>query len=174
MPFPVMNASSAGIPPASALSAGCSLGGNGGSAALTRLRSPRSDEKTRTSGEPNGRVSCSVSHLSVRYVLGTARLRIVRVLRNVRGRTRRWPSCSPAVPRPQRLRRDGRPMRLTHALVASDLNPRYLEFWPLVRRAWAEVAGIEAILVLIAEPADVPEAVRDDPPVLPLPPLPGI
>jgi hypothetical protein len=44
-------------------------------------------------------------------------------------------------------------MRLTHALLGCDLNPRYLESWELVRRAWLEVADVEPVLVLVA--ADV-------------------
>ncbi len=62
-------------------------------------------------------------------------------------------------------------MRLTHALLACDLNPRYLDFWPLVRRAWPDVVGIEPVLVLIAEPARVPEALRRDPRVHVFPPV---
>lgn len=53
-------------------------------------------------------------------------------------------------------------MRLTHALVASDLNAGYVDFWPLVRRAWREVAGLEAVLVLVADSEQVPAALLAD------------
>jgi hypothetical protein len=62
-------------------------------------------------------------------------------------------------------------MRLTHVLLASDLNPRYLEFWPLVRRAWQEVAELEPVLVLVAAQAEVPEDLRHDPSVHVFPPI---
>ena len=65
-------------------------------------------------------------------------------------------------------------MRLTHALLASDSNPRYLDFWPLARRAWSDVVGIEPVLVLVAEPAQVPAALRLDPLVHVFPPVPSI
>jgi hypothetical protein len=65
-------------------------------------------------------------------------------------------------------------MHLTHALVASDLNPRYLDLWALVRRAWTGIAGLEPVLVLIAEPAEVPQHLREDPLVHVFPPLPRI
>jgi hypothetical protein len=76
----------------------------------------------------------------------------------------------PRPPHPGRSRR----LELTHAIVASDLNPLYLDFWPLVRRAWAEVAGLEAVLVLIAARDDVPEALRNDPQVHVVEPLDGV
>src|SRR5690348_9948466 len=61
------------------------------------------------------------------------------------------PTSSSPVPRPApRGRR--RALEPTHVLVASDLNPRYVDYWPLARRAWREVAGLEPILVLVAPP----------------------
>jgi len=52
-------------------------------------------------------------------------------------------------------------MKLGCCLVASDLNPDYLDFFPLVQRAWREVVGIEVRLVLIANgPAPEPAAIR--------------
>lgn len=83
------------------------------------------------------------------------------------------PRSARVVPQPRRPR--GRPrLRLTHALLASDLNPSYLDFWPLARRAWSEIAGLEPLLVLVAEEADVPEALRADASVRVFPPLPGV
>ena len=49
-------------------------------------------------------------------------------------------------------------MRLTHVLLSCDANPAYLGFWPLVRRAWQEIVGIQPILVLIADQSEVPDS----------------
>lgn len=65
-------------------------------------------------------------------------------------------------------------LRLTHALVASDLNPQYLDFWPLVRRAWEEVIGVEPVLVLVADEDEVPPDFRSDPAVRLFAPVPGL
>jgi hypothetical protein len=77
------------------------------------------------------------------------------------------------VPQPQ-LAATGRELRLSHALVASDLSPRYLGFWPLVSRAWREIAGLEPLLVLVAAPDDVPDELRDDGRVHVFTPLDGV
>jgi hypothetical protein len=77
------------------------------------------------------------------------------------------------VPRPTLARRRQR-LELTRALVASDLNPHYLGFWPLVRRAWAEIAGLEAVLVLVAPENEVPRHLRGDPAVHVFEPLPDV
>lgn len=42
-------------------------------------------------------------------------------------------------------------MKLSAALVACNENMQYLQFWPLVKRAWYEVVGIPCILVYVAE-----------------------
>ena len=115
--------------------------------------------------------ACSLSTL--RYRLGTARLHARLFARKSIGRARRYPTSAPIVPRPPRPR-GRRTLRLTHALVASDLNPLYLDFWPLVRRAWSEVTGLEAVLVLIARTDDVPEHLQGDPAVVVFEPLPGV
>jgi hypothetical protein len=47
-------------------------------------------------------------------------------------------------------------------VVSSDLNPRYVDCWPLARRAWREVTGLEPILVLVAQPDAVPIDLRRD------------
>jgi len=65
-------------------------------------------------------------------------------------------------------------MLLTRALVATDLNPHYLEFWPLVRRAWPAIVGIDPLLVLVAPAGDVPAELRDDPQVHVFEPLPEL
>jgi hypothetical protein len=77
------------------------------------------------------------------------------------------------VPRPRRAARAER-LRLTHALVACDLNARYLELWPTVRRAWSELVGLEPVLVLVARPDEIPAALREDSDVIRLEPLPAL
>lgn len=65
-------------------------------------------------------------------------------------------------------------MRLTHVLVASDLNPRYVECWPLTAHAWQSVAELEPVLVLVAAAGDVPSELRDDSRVHVVEPIPGM
>jgi hypothetical protein len=110
---------------------------------------------------------------TLRHVLGAARPGTREFVRAALGRARRHPAGAPAVPRPAHPR-NGRTLRLTHALIASDLNPHYLDFWPLARRAWSEIAGLEPLLVLVAEPAEVPPLLRDDPSVHVFPPVSGV
>jgi hypothetical protein len=110
---------------------------------------------------------------ALRYLIGTARRRAETAVRNLAGRVRRNPAPSRVVPAPARPK--GRPiLQLTHALVATDLNPLYLDFWPLARRAWPGVAGLEPLLVLVADPAQVPRELLADPAVHVFEPLPGI
>ncbi len=84
-----------------------------------------------------------------------------------------YPISSSRVPRPM-LAPHRKRFRLSHALLASDLNPRYVESWPLTARAWEEVVGIEPVLVLIAREADVPDELRADPRVRIFEPLPDL
>jgi hypothetical protein len=110
---------------------------------------------------------------ALRYLLGTARRRAETAALNLAGRVRRNPVSSTVVPAPSRPR--GRPaLKLTHVLVASDLDPRYLDFWPLARRAWPGIAGLEPLLVLVAEQDRVPPELLADPAVHVFEPLPGI
>lgn len=83
------------------------------------------------------------------------------------------PVGSPLFAKPP-LRPGRRPMRLTHVVLASDANPRYLECWPLTRRAWREVLGVEALLVLVAGRADAPPELLADEAVHVVEPLEGI
>jgi hypothetical protein len=69
------------------------------------------------------------------------------------------------VPRPRLADRGAAPLRLTHALLASDLNERYVGLWPVAKRAWARIAGVEPILVLVASVDAVPQEFADDPAV---------
>src|SRR4051794_32051240 len=75
--------------------------------------------------------------------------------RGVHGQLRRRPPARPLVPQPDPKRRGEPGLRLEHALLACDLKPYYLDCWPLARVAWAEVAGLEARLILVAAPHDV-------------------
>lgn len=59
-------------------------------------------------------------------------------------------------------------------LVASDLAPRYLDCWPLARRAWREICGLEAVLVLVAPACDIPPELARDPAVRSVEPIPGL
>jgi hypothetical protein len=117
--------------------------------------------------------ACPGLERNLRYALGQARHGTESHFRGAWGRLQRHPPCAALVPRPSRPRA-GRALRLTHALVASDLNAAYLDFWPLVKRAWPAVAGLEPVLVLVAEPAEVPVALRHDPAVHVFAPLAGV
>jgi hypothetical protein len=50
-------------------------------------------------------------------------------------------------------------------LLASDLNPRYIESWRYTARAWREVAGVEPLLVLVGDPPEIPAEFANDPAV---------
>src|SRR5581483_440864 len=84
-----------------------------------------------------------------------------------------YPVSSPKVPRPRLV--PGRDlMRLSHVVLACDLNPDYLDYWPSARRAWLEIVGIEPILLLIAEEDRVPDDLRADPYVVSFTPIPNV
>jgi hypothetical protein len=51
-------------------------------------------------------------------------------------------------------------MHLSAALVACNDNENYLQFWPLVKRAWKEVVGISCIMIYVAE--EIPKVLADD------------
>jgi hypothetical protein len=78
------------------------------------------------------------------------------------------------VPRPRRRRAGSRRLRLTHVVVSSDLNERYLDLWPLASRAWKEIAGVEPLLVLVADEPAAPSTLRNDPNVRVFPPVDGV
>lgn len=64
-------------------------------------------------------------------------------------------------------------MRLSSCLVASDLNPLYLDFFPAVHKVWTEVVGVNVKLALVADaiPASL-KAWADD--IVLFPPLLGV
>jgi len=64
-------------------------------------------------------------------------------------------------------------MRLGCYLVSSDLNPLYLDFFPVVRRVWLDLVGIPVRLALVSD--RLPRALRefaDD--VILFPPINGV
>lgn len=40
-------------------------------------------------------------------------------------------------------------------VLSSDLNPKYIEFWPLVARAWKRLFNVQVHLALVAEPVNL-------------------
>lgn len=51
-------------------------------------------------------------------------------------------------------------MKLKYAVVSSNSNPEYLDFWPYVAKAWKSLIGLEPILLYIDE-KEPPEWVHD-------------
>ncbi|HJZ24116.1 MAG TPA: hypothetical protein VJ201_06695 [Candidatus Babeliales bacterium] len=43
------------------------------------------------------------------------------------------------------------PFTINRAIMASDTNPTYIDFWPLVSQAWVKLIGIRPTLALISE-----------------------
>jgi hypothetical protein len=46
------------------------------------------------------------------------------------------------------------PLKLDRVILATDANPNYIEFWPIVAKAWKEIIGLQPTLALIA-PSEV-------------------
>jgi hypothetical protein len=65
-------------------------------------------------------------------------------------------------------------MRLSHVLVSSDLNSRYLSCWNAAADTWQAIAGLEPVLVLIARETEAPDELRADPRVHVVEPLPEL
>ena len=53
-------------------------------------------------------------------------------------------------------------MRITHCLMSCDSNPEYLEFWPVVAKAWLKL-GIQPVLFYIASDKHAPLEIADCP-----------
>lgn len=66
-----------------------------------------------------------------------------------------------------------KPMRLDRVILASDKNRMYLDFWPIVAKAWQQLIGIRPTLALIdtEEGLEVDETVGD---VIRLKPIKGV
>ncbi|MCX5922365.1 MAG: hypothetical protein NTX86_03485 [Candidatus Dependentiae bacterium] len=64
------------------------------------------------------------------------------------------------------------PLTLNRMIVATDANPRYLEFWPIVAKTCKQVLGMQPTLALIADKSVVVDESLGD--VIRFEPLPGI
>ena len=64
-------------------------------------------------------------------------------------------------------------MRLGCCLVSSDLNPLYLDFFPIVRRVWVDLMGVPLKLALVSDrlPLSLNDAADD---VILFPPIRGV
>jgi len=59
-------------------------------------------------------------------------------------------------------------LRIDRAIIASNANPTYLEFWPLVAQAWNTLTSIKPTLILIADEnvtvdTEIGDVIRFDP-----------
>lgn len=64
-------------------------------------------------------------------------------------------------------------MKLDLCLLSCDLNPDYYQFFPLVRKLWKDVVGIDCILILIAN--EIPYSLLSEKDhIIMFPPLPVI
>ncbi len=62
-------------------------------------------------------------------------------------------------------------MKLSCALVACNDNPKYLDFWPIVKRAWWDIVGIPCVMVYVAE--TIPDTLTNDSAVIHFQPIQG-
>ena len=62
-------------------------------------------------------------------------------------------------------------MKLDCALVACNANTHYLDFWPIVKKAWWDIVGIPCIMVFVGDA--LPEHLKDDPAVRHFKPIDG-
>lgn len=62
-------------------------------------------------------------------------------------------------------------MKLSCALVACNDSPHYLDFWPVVKKAWWDIVGIPCIMIYVAE--TVPDHLKADPAVIHFQPIQG-
>lgn len=63
-------------------------------------------------------------------------------------------------------------LQLSRAILASDANQNYIQFWPIVAKAWKEIIGITPTLALIADAdVEIDESLGD---VIRFTPLPNI
>jgi hypothetical protein len=61
-------------------------------------------------------------------------------------------------------------MRLSCALVACNDNPKYLDFWQVVKKAWWDIVGIPCVMVYVAD--TLPQYLAEDPAVIHFKPIP--
>jgi hypothetical protein len=62
-------------------------------------------------------------------------------------------------------------MKLDCALVACNENTHYLDFWPIVKKAWWDIVGIPCILVYVGD--TLPDHLKEDPAVRLFKPIDG-
>ena len=62
-------------------------------------------------------------------------------------------------------------MKLERVVVACNDNPKYLDFWRVVKRAWQEIAGVVCQMVYVGE--DLPDDLQKDPCVIHFKPIEG-
>jgi hypothetical protein len=62
-------------------------------------------------------------------------------------------------------------MKLSCALVACNDNPHYLQFWPIVKKAWWDIVGIPCIMIYVAE--TIPNSLKTDSAVIHFQPIQG-
>ena len=55
-------------------------------------------------------------------------------------------------------------MKVSCVLVACNDNPKYLQFWPIVKKAWWDLVGLPCIMVYVG--STLPEELKNDPAVL--------
>lgn len=64
-------------------------------------------------------------------------------------------------------------LKLDRVILSTNVNPRYIEFWPVVSKAWHDLLGIRPTLALISERRDIPiDTTYGD--IIYCPPIPGI
>ena len=52
-------------------------------------------------------------------------------------------------------------MKIDRVILSSDTNPYYLDFWPIVAKAWVKM-GIKPTLALVGnEPVEIDESLGD-------------
>jgi len=55
-------------------------------------------------------------------------------------------------------------MKVSCVLVACNDNPHYLQFWPIVKKAWWDLVGLPCVMVYVGD--DLPEELKTDPAVI--------
>lgn len=63
-------------------------------------------------------------------------------------------------------------LKLDRVILATDANPTYIEFWPVVARAWQNIVGLRPTLALIADDSVTVDETLGD--VIRFAPIPGV
>ncbi len=64
------------------------------------------------------------------------------------------------------------PMKLDRVILSTDANPDYIQFWPVVAKAWKKLTGVRPTLALIADAnVQIDESLGD---VIRFEPIPGV